>query len=294
MEPDLEAAAIGADVPPCPFPVAVHSVFRGALNLQGPVLDDGGGLVTVMDDPALDHPRSIRLDRAQDFTTLGLRPLAAGRFDAGGILLERPGAPPLRIGCRHAVRPAARPLPAIRSLGAPWQAAAALLSAMQTLAGADLRLDHLLGPDRPQGLLGQRLASAALALGQAVRTGARDSAREAAAGLVGLGGGLTPSGDDFLCGFLAAARCRMAPDRLPLRAALEREILDRLGGTNAISATLLRCATEGKVSRALDRLARAIRAGRGPGPALADLCALGHSSGMDTATGFLYGLGVWS
>ena len=290
MDTDLEAAAIGSDVPPGPFQVAVHSVFRGALNLQP---GNGGGLVTVIDDPALDHPRSIRLGAAQDFTTLGLLPLAAGRFDPEGILLERPGGPPLRIGCRKAVRPRPRTLPAIRRLGASWQAAAALLCARQAQAGADLRLDHLLGPDHPQGLLGQRLASAALALGRAVGDGARDPAREAAATLVGLGGGLTPSGDDFLCGFLAAARCRPDPGRLPLRAALEREILDRVGDTNDISATLLRCAAEGKVGRALDRLARAIQAGRGPGPALAVLCAFGHSSGMDAATGFLYGLGVW-
>jgi hypothetical protein len=298
MTPDLEAVAIGADVPPGLLPVTVHSVFRGALNLQP---GDGGGLITVIADPALDHPRCIRLGAPQDFTVLGLRPLAAGRLAPEQLLLERAGAPPLRIGCLRAARRRPRPLPAIRR-DAPWQAAAALLAAMQAQAGTDLRLAPLLDPDgaqgaqpgdRAQGLLGQRLGSAALALGQAVRAGGRDPAREAAAALVGLGGGLTPSGDDFLCGFLAAARCRPDPGRLPLRAALESAVLGRLGATNAISATLLRCAAEGKVARALDALARAIQAGRDPGPALAGLCAFGHSSGMDTATGFLYGLGVW-
>ena len=70
----------------------------------------------------------------------------------------------------------------------------------------------------------------------------------------------------------------------------------RLDGTHAISATFLECAIAGSFPETVRVLAAAFagsRAGHaheGPRQALDDLCALGHCSGMDTATGFLFGL----
>jgi hypothetical protein len=290
VETTLEAAAIGADVPLGCYPVAVHSVFRSALNLQPG--DDN--LVTIIDSAALEHPRSIRLGAAADFTALGLEPRAGGRFEAGGIVLERPGGPPLRISLDQAARTAIRPLPAIGQLGAPWHTAVAMLAGLQAQAATDLRIDHLLGPVAAEGILGRKLASAALALGESVRAGALEPARGAMAGLVGLGCGLTPSGDDFLCGFVTAGHCHSDRVHLPFLGEMKRQVLDCLAGTNAISATLLRCAAEGKISGALHDLAQALQGGRDLAGALARLCAFGHSSGMDIATGFLYGLSVWA
>ena len=108
------------------------------------------------------------------------------------------------------------------------------------------------------------------------------------AALVGLGHGLTPSGDDFLCGFLAAARgaCPRLAD------ALQDAAENNLDRTGVISASLVRCAIEGSADAAG-------RAGEGPCPggrsgiaggAGRELCTLGHSSGCDIATGFLFGL----
>jgi len=106
---------------------------------------------------------------------------------------------------------------------------------------------------------------------------------------------LTPSGDDFLCGFLLAARCQPQEDPCPARflGELAPLVLERLAGTNAISAAFLRCAAEGRPGGGLRGLAQALHEGSDPSPALAGLCAFGHSSGMDLATGFLYGLDVW-
>jgi hypothetical protein len=290
VETTLEAAAIGADVPLGCYPVAVHSVFRSALNLQ----PGDGFLVTVIGSAALEHPRSIRLGTAADFTALGLEPRAGGRFEDGGIVLDRPGGPPLRIALDRATRTAMRPLPAIGQLGAPWHTAVAMLARLQAQAATDLRINHLLGPAGAEGILGRKLASAARALGESVRAGSLDPASGAVAGLVGLGCGLTPSGDDFLGGFVTAGHCRSDREHLPLLEELKRQVLDSLAGTNAISATLLRCAAEGKISGALHDLAQALQGGRDLAGPLARLCAFGHSSGMDITTGFLYGLSVWA
>ena len=64
--------------------------------------------------------------------------------------------------------------------------------------------------------------------------------------LIGLGIGLTPSGDDFLCGFLAGLRLSDGSSVfLPF---LEQHILHTLDRTNEISAAFLRCAVLGQFS----------------------------------------------
>jgi hypothetical protein len=288
----LEAAAIGPGVPPGSFPVRIHSVFPHAVNLQ-PFA--GGNLITILSRPSAGHPQSISLATTEDFIGLGLLAQSSGRCDPSGIVLDRPNAHPLRISFALAIRARLLPLPALRQLDASWEAAVTMLAALQVQAGTDLRISTLLDRDPAQGLLGQRLAAAALALGGSVRAGALDPARGAVTGLVGLGRGLTPSGDDFLCGFMTAAHCRCPGDcdAGPFLRGLQQVVLDHLPATNAISATLLRCAVEGKACAALAELAQALQGGRELRSALVGLCAFGHSSGMDIATGFLYGLSVW-
>jgi hypothetical protein len=72
-------------------------------------------------------------------------------------------------------------------------------------------------------------------------------------------------------------------------------MLDR---TTVVGATLLECAIAGSFSGALRNLALEL-AGRSIGDrapalgaAMGRLCAIGHTSGMDTATGFLFGLSL--
>jgi Protein of unknown function (DUF2877) len=103
--------------------------------------------------------------------------------------------------------------------------------------------------------------------------------------LIGLGPGLTPSGDDFLCGVMAtlhylgrgAVARRLADGVLPTAAA----------ATNLISAAYLRCAAEGEASAVLFDVLGCIAAG-GDGRLEACLEAVhrvGHTSGWDTLAG---------
>jgi len=91
--------------------------------------------------------------------------------------------------------------------------------------------------------------------------------------LVGNGGGLTPLGDDVLCGWLAVL---VATDRLPDSVvAAVRGTLDR---TTLLSATLLDCALHGEV---LPEFAAYVAALGTPAEeaAATALMAVGHTSG---------------
>jgi hypothetical protein len=113
---------------------------------------------------------------------------------------------------------------------------------------------------------------------------------EASRALLGLGTGLTPSGDD-LAG--AALFGRMLVDRGGAwRAIGARLASDARGASHAISAALLADLVAGETFEALHALADALAAGDGATALAAarTLVALGHSSGWDMLTGFAVGV----
>lgn len=107
--------------------------------------------------------------------------------------------------------------------------------------------------------------------------------------LIGLGPGLTPSGDDFLVGALALL------DALAERkahAALVRVIAAIPRGlTSALSECLLKAAAAGHVGENLSRAVSAIVSGM-PDQAVAAIRKIGHSSGWDVMAGILTTLHV--
>lgn len=102
--------------------------------------------------------------------------------------------------------------------------------------------------------------------------------------LIGLGIGLTPSGDDFLCGTLAAGiLCNQTSH--PFIRALQRQIKEHLNDTNDISRAFLRCALNGQFSKAVIQLSHAASSEE----ILHAFTKIGHSSGTDTLSGIYYG-----
>ena len=95
----------------------------------------------------------------------------------------------------------------------------------------------------------------------------------------GCGAGLTPAGDDFLCGWMLACR-------LQRQSALAREILRHARGTNPVSNAFLKMAAQGRVNVAVQKLLQAPSAAR-----VKAVCAFGHSSGADLLCGMIWGLG---
>lgn len=99
---------------------------------------------------------------------------------------------------------------------------------------------------------------------------------------VGLGIGLTPSGDDFLCGMLAGLTLGHRGQEAFARE-LRKQIMKNLGRTNEISQTFLRCAVDDEYSEAVQMIFRG-NAELG----LKEMRKIGHSSGMDTLCGIIY------
>ena len=110
--------------------------------------------------------------------------------------------------------------------------------------------------------------------------------QEGAAGLAGLGGGLTPAGDDFLAGALLGIwLAHPAPE--PLCRAMVKVAAPR---TTTLSAAFLRAAARGECSAAWHELLAALREGRQGeiSRALHEILSYGATSGADTLAGFLY------
>ena len=116
------------------------------------------------------------------------------------------------------------------------------------------------------------------------QTGARYPPTKASV-LIGLGPGLTPSGDDFIAGFLIA-----------LRALGRGLVADDLGSwarrlaqtqTGMISLAHIACAAEGQGADALHRILAVLPQPGSPNlsPYLKDIAAIGHTSGWDAMAG---------
>ncbi|MET9266401.1 DUF2877 domain-containing protein [Amycolatopsis sp. NPDC004079] len=143
-------------------------------------------------------------------------------------------------------------------------------------------------PDPFRAAVGIRLRQGQTALTQALRRNDAEAARKAAEGLVGLGPGLTPAGDDFLSGLaLVAAQPGSRTTGFPR---LSEKVLAR---TTLLSATTLREARTGRARESLlDLLRRLLEPGSGTGlaGAVARVAAIGHTSGTDLLSGVAAGL----
>ncbi len=134
-----------------------------------------------------------------------------------------------------------------------------------------------------------RLARFASWLRAALENDPAAASPEPVAGLIGLGPGLTPSGDDFLVGTLALLDALAESDA---REALARAIaVSPRGATSALSHCLLRAAAAGHVGETLCGAVAAVVAGT-PDPAVAAIRNIGHSSGWDMMAGILTALEI--
>jgi hypothetical protein len=104
--------------------------------------------------------------------------------------------------------------------------------------------------------------------------------------LIGMGPGLTPSGDDLLRGYTAV---RALTGRLPV---WTKELLIRATvGTNLLSRQLLWHASRGRVSQRLGEVIVALMTGEGWRASVERALREGHSSGADALVGVL--LALW-
>ncbi len=125
------------------------------------------------------------------------------------------------------------------------------------------------------------------ALLRAVALGHEAGFAEPLHALIGLGEGLTPSGDDFVLGLMAVMHYGQRPGARRLGLEASRFA----GGTTPVSANYLRLAARGGFSERLENLALALLSEGGCEVAAAAraLVETGHSSGTDSLVGALLG-----
>ena len=211
------------------------------------------------------HPRAVMLDIAH--VSCSEVP------DLAPDALPPPWHAPSMDGCRAAPARVAAHLELlaseIRSLGAPRGLA---------------RL--LIGAEPPFPVAAR--AAEAMALAASVRSNDPEGFEAAALRLIGVGDGLTPSGDDFVGAALFALHV-LRPDHRHWTAVANRLCGEADARTHIISATLLGDLAAGRSFAPLHELLIAAAAGgdlRGPARALT---GIGHSSGWDMLAGLIAG-----
>jgi hypothetical protein len=285
---DIPALTIGHAVPHTDFDAAIHSVFHSAVNLRP---DSGDLLLTLVTADQADLPQGIRLDTPPGFSFEALHPGDAVSFCDGYLTFGSCRAKlisPYRWRCN---------LPALGidlsnpAVAAAWECVWQALNERQKSLDAEIVAENLSQPD----VGGQSLT--ARKMGEAIR-GLKENPTTAIQQLIGLGSGLTPSGDDFLVGYLAGlwSGVRNSLERHHFVTDLGEAVIHLSGQTNDISRTYLYHAAHGQVSSRLKALAAAIGAGKGPDellPIAEAAMRAGHTSGMDAVTGLLFGLAAW-
>jgi hypothetical protein len=284
----LVTICAGDAVPRRNFDAQVHSVFSSAANLRPA---KSSRLLSLLTAAQPDLPQGLRLNTPPGFSFESLR--------IGEIVTCRDGL----LHFEHSLltidlRPAVRwncDLPALAAhmqdppVLAAWQSVAQILDARQARSAAGLPAGQLAASSRMDaginGLVSATRRCDLAATGQV-------------AGLIGLGPGLTPSGDDFLVGYLAGLWCAagISQPRVEFLSALGKAVVRLSRRTNDISRTYLYHAAHGQVSSHLASLARAIcRAARSNLLQAAAEAALqvGHESGAQSVRGLLLGLSAW-
>lgn len=289
----LRALSIGEAVPRENFDAVIHSAFDSAVNLR---LADEDRLITLLISQGYELPQGIRIwSETLSLQTLtpGLRAASRGgilRFDSSSLNVDLRGAPIWK--CR--VPELGLDMQASVTQQA-WSKAWDLLNQEQQHKNTDLRADDLFRPHAGSSL-SRRISKPVTALITSTNgfdvQGALDAARQ----MIGLGPGVTPSGDDLLIGFLAGlwSMARQNEPQLAFIRSFGTELIELAKGTSEISRTYIYHAAQGQFSSSLSYLAESIATGNAVEEAAQAAMRVGHSSGMDSVTGLLIGLSLWN
>ncbi len=295
----LEAFSIGYALPRQDFDASVHSVFQSAANLR---LTKGGKLLTLVGADEADLPQGIRLNTPTGFSFAGLCVGESQTCRDGLLRLESLS---LTIDLRQA-RTWKCDLPSLNAelanpaVESAWRSAWQALNKRQLHSGAEIVADDFF---RSHETLRAGVPRKAWESMQGLVRGTQQYDLTVASplvrALIGLGSGLTPSGDDLLAGYLSGLWCavRGQYDREKFISDLGMRVVGLSRGTNDISRTYLYHAARGQVSSRLSTLSEAICNGANV-DSLLDIAEtamqVGHTSGMDAVTGLLVGLTVWN
>jgi hypothetical protein len=248
--------------------IRVLVVYRSAVDL----VTEDGALIAIVPERVGGLPNGILVHEAPDFRTLGIRPGTAARMDAASLRLGGSSGLVVRLGAASAWSPR---VPAMD--GRPWPARSILAHGLARGHRVQGGLDAIAGSEPTLH-----------ALATAINGVDRPMAARAARQLIGLGPGLTPSGDDALAGVEAALHAL----RHPICGFLGAALGDVEARTTTVSVALLRHAAQGEAAERIHRLLAALLAPTTThmDDAIREAVAWGATSGSDTLLGVLLGL----
>lgn len=290
----VAGAAAAAMLQQGPIEGRVHSVFRRVLNVEMPALPGAvDNLYSLGRQDVPPSPAMLVTDLRRAF--FGVSPgdeirIRPDLIEVGEYRIAIPAALPLWRQSPHTCVALADEetlegyfsnIAAVLLQRVPWPQPSSLL----LLAGRQARRDD------PFGKAFQTGVEALEAWGQAALGASPPTPPiQEAARLLGLGAGLTPSGDDYLSGVLTGLG--QFPGAAGLLESMRKAVKANLSRTNRLSQHFLAYAMAGYWGRLEDQLVAALCAGDRPGylAAAEALAAYGSSSGMDEMLGLRTGL----
>ncbi|TGE31510.1 DUF2877 domain-containing protein [Desulfosporosinus sp. Sb-LF] len=288
----------------------VHTVFRRVINIVWP----DGNLSSISRVDVSNGPANIvtSLPVTSDFTHYGIEPGTLVRLDSDLTMLNIGS---LSVSLKNATlweSPIAHfgaPLPLSQIKANLVEVGRWVNLTNSTSSGLTKLFPHLeslrsgtyLPPsntDPVTFLAGQAINS----LLPALRTADRTSIKESASSLIGLGPGLTPSGDDYLAGLLLslAAAAKLLPESFTLaQNELSNTVIGLAPGlTNDLSYQMLLFAARETGSELMENMVVALFCATQTKSSLiqaaVDLSAVGASSGFDQLLGIMSGASLYS
>ncbi|HET9909831.1 MAG TPA: DUF2877 domain-containing protein, partial [Anaerolineales bacterium] len=252
------AVSIGSTVPQNNFTAAIQSVFESSLNLR---LGHQDRLITILVSDHYDLPQGIRLIARN----VPFQSLVVGLRAASTEKILRFESSPLLISLREASIWEAQ-IPYIDvTLASTRQAWARLwhsLNLQQRLKGTELIGEDLFQTEQGSHLT-RKLSQPVLGLIAGTKDYDVETAVDAAQKMIGLGPGVTPTGDDILIGYLAGLWSATGDDNQQIKfvEAFGNALLNLIRQTNEISRTYLYHAIHKQFSSSLIKLLNAIREG---------------------------------
>ncbi len=266
----------------------VHSCFDRVVNIRTPT----GRLMTLQWGERLQAPLALQL-AGQPETFIPHLPVGAL------VVKHLPGAvapsAALRLMCSGAIEwdGRIRPIPDLTALDLHRSADALNAWLMRHQPGCGLvPVLEVLFQESGRVLSGvcRRMYDALMPLSAGCRL-STTAILEMAERVLGLGDGLTPSGDDLLVGFLALLHATGRLEEALPSSARHQFLQYVMSGTSDLSSEFIRFALEGDFAEPLVLLVRSLLGQELHGwqSQACSLAAVGHSSGIDAMAGIVFG-----
>lgn len=257
----------------------VHSVFPRTINL---CCASDGALYALAVRGADNAPGTMVVDLAS-FAGTAVRPGAVARGSAERLVVGPDVA--VAVGC-------AEPWSAVLPVLGLGRVPLTVLQDVLARHGVAGGISALAAPgDAMANATARRLGEATDGLCRALADGDLRRVHEYGGRLVGLGPGLTPSGDDFLVGIATACALRGAHEGLSVLRTVVEENAPR---TNRISSATMAHAVRGRVCESIVALAQALVEGDAAltRARAQRVIGIGATSGTDIVAGLLAGLAL--